>query len=197
ITRNYTHNEQLFIYCCGMIVSRATFYVAEAITAVGQFIQQTFPHPAVIPSHIFYDNACNLLKHLRRHHNRHFANCNLIVDVFHSHIHTDTDTFCQQNCIPKLFPELKTADGKWIFNTSVAEQTNVWFGAFQPMTREMSLVRYNFFLDEMIRLRNEWMVQELQTKNAHPWIRDINRIIADYDEEHNSQQAENDMEVDI
>lgn len=34
ITRKYTHNEQLFVRCCGVILSRATFYHAEGIASV-------------------------------------------------------------------------------------------------------------------------------------------------------------------
>ncbi|KAF9006349.1 hypothetical protein BDZ89DRAFT_1025657 [Hymenopellis radicata] len=181
IARNYTHNEQLFIFCCGVIVSRATFFVAEAVSAVNKFLKETFPHPALIPSHIFYDNACNLLKHIRHIGDDHFKDSNLVVDVFHSHIHSGEDEFCQKNCFPTLFPVLKTADGKWRLNSSVAEQTNVWFGAFQAMTREMSAIRYNFFLDEMITLRNEWMVSELDKNNTHPRLRDLAGIIEEYE----------------
>lgn len=36
-TRKYTHNEQLFVRCCGIIVSRATFYHAEGVAAVKVF----------------------------------------------------------------------------------------------------------------------------------------------------------------
>ena len=34
LTRKYTHNEQLFIYSCGIIVSRGTLFSAEGILAV-------------------------------------------------------------------------------------------------------------------------------------------------------------------
>lgn len=33
-TRRWTHNEQLFVRCCGIIISRATFYGSEAIHGV-------------------------------------------------------------------------------------------------------------------------------------------------------------------
>ena len=33
-SRRWTHNEQLFVRCCGVIVSRATFFGSEAISAV-------------------------------------------------------------------------------------------------------------------------------------------------------------------
>ena len=32
--RNYTHNEQLLVMCCGIIIARATFYTSEAVSSV-------------------------------------------------------------------------------------------------------------------------------------------------------------------
>jgi hypothetical protein len=34
LSRRWTHNEQLIVRCCGIILSRATFFGSEAITAV-------------------------------------------------------------------------------------------------------------------------------------------------------------------
>jgi hypothetical protein len=34
LSRRWTHNEQLFVWCCGIIASRATFYGSEAISSV-------------------------------------------------------------------------------------------------------------------------------------------------------------------
>lgn len=42
-------------------------------------------------------------------------------------------------------------DGKWRFNTSICEETNVWFGGFISVVQDMEATRYNFFLDEMIK----------------------------------------------
>lgn len=33
-TRRWTHNEQLVVRPCGIVIGRATFYAAEAMTAV-------------------------------------------------------------------------------------------------------------------------------------------------------------------
>jgi hypothetical protein len=33
-SRNWTNNEQLFVRCCGVIISRATFFGSEGITGV-------------------------------------------------------------------------------------------------------------------------------------------------------------------
>ncbi|KAK7024905.1 hypothetical protein R3P38DRAFT_2951693 [Favolaschia claudopus] len=171
--RRWTHNEQLMVRCCGIIISRATFFGSEAITSVKQFIHVTFPDnfPGSLPSFIWYDNNCQLLRHLFAStdpRDARLADVGFPVDVFHaSRKHKDSDEFCVFNCSPVTFPELM--DGKnWVFNSSAAEQTNKWFGQFQPIVKEMAVLRYNFFLDEMISLRNEWMVERLRLEGHRP-----------------------------
>jgi hypothetical protein len=119
-----------------------------------------------MPTHIFFDNNCSMKKVVRD--DPAFENVALPVDVFHFKCkHSKTDTFCQENCNPALFPELISADGKgWYFNSSVAEQTNAWFGGFQPICREMLPDKYDFFLDEMILQRNR-IVKEKLSKDGH------------------------------
>jgi CxC6 like cysteine cluster associated with KDZ transposases len=34
MSRRWTHNEQLFVRCCGVIISRATFFGSEGVTGV-------------------------------------------------------------------------------------------------------------------------------------------------------------------
>ena len=93
------------------------------------------------------------------------------MDVFHaSKKHSNTDAFCQENCNPALFPELSDEVLKWIFNSSVAEQGNAWFGQFLPVVREMSQAHYNFFLDEMIAVYNEFRSQVLAKRHLRPRI---------------------------
>ncbi|KAF8573676.1 hypothetical protein K439DRAFT_1624888 [Ramaria rubella] len=133
-----THNEQLMIRPCGVIISRATFFGSEAISAVRI--------------------GCH-----------HFDQMAVVVDVFHfQRKHKESDGFCQEHCNPALFPELYV-NGRWVFNSSIAEQTNVWFGGFLAIVREMSAVRFNFFLDEMIKQCNRFTIAELACKGHHPW----------------------------
>ncbi|KAF7288473.1 hypothetical protein HMN09_01389500 [Mycena chlorophos] len=180
LTRFWTHNDQLFILCCGVIISRTTFYHDEGVSSVAQFLISTFPKPWLFPTHNFYDHACGLLQHLQTPVNaalfKLFECVRLVVDVFHAlhHHKDDGETFCNQNTNPALCPELHdVAEGKWLLNSSIAEQTNVWYGAFQPITREMSAFRFNFFLDEMIMLRNEWFVGELGKNGKMPFTLDF------------------------
>ena len=192
LTRRFTHNEQLIVRCCGIILARATFFEAESVSnafvshlcahvgnscdAAQEFLLQTFPStwPRAQPSFCFFDNNCSLLKHvmaseqLRSHS---IADIGLPVDVFHAITkHKDSDAFCQMHCNPAGFPELYDKSDKWVFNSSAAEQTNVWFGKFLAVVREMGEVNYNFFLDEMVIIHNEWQEGVLAARGAQPTL---------------------------
>ena len=67
-----------------------------------------------------------------------------------------------------MYPELFDESGKWIFNSSAAEQANAWIVRFRPIVRDMLQHRFNFFLDEMILLRNETFVAKLSHLEKGP-----------------------------
>ena len=50
----------------------------------------------------------------------------------------------------KAYPELLDASGGFYFNSLIAEQTNVWFSMFHNICREITAVKYDFFLNEMV-----------------------------------------------
>ncbi|KAF8573172.1 hypothetical protein K439DRAFT_1399876 [Ramaria rubella] len=174
----WTHNKQLFVRCCGIITSCATFFVSKGIS--GDFLKVTFPacYHGAMPSYIFYDNNCHLMAHLMAHllhtGDTYFSNVGLLVDVFHfKSKHKETDIICQSHCNPARFRELvggADTRNQWIFNSSAAEQANVWFGKFTSNVREMLPHRYNFYLDEMIAIRNQFIVSELVRKGQVPHI---------------------------
>ncbi|KAJ7858746.1 hypothetical protein B0H13DRAFT_2571333, partial [Mycena leptocephala] len=171
LARSWTHNEQLFVRCCGIILSRATMFGSEGVSGVKNFLKATFPpqYPGALPSYIFYDNNCSFLKHLRTCDDHYFENVGLPVDVFHFKCkHSEADVFCQIHCNPARFRELIDADGKWVFNSSAAEQANVWFGKFQSVVQDMPIIKYNFFLDEMISVHNEHVAAELRDQGHAP-----------------------------
>jgi hypothetical protein len=164
---SWSHNEQLFVRCCGVIISQATFYGSEGLTGVvvgrlipskftsfltifQTFLKATFPplYPGAIPSYIFYDNNCSLVKHLVTSGDHYFDHVGLPVDVWHFKCkHKDGDVFCQLHCNPARFRELIGNDNTWIFNSSAAEQSNVWFGKFKtPSKRCPSFGVYTDYL---------------------------------------------------
>jgi hypothetical protein len=144
-----------------------------------------WPTKASLPNVLWHDNNCNIVKMLRNdpdeHRHNYFENVALPVDVFHfKSKHKESDVDCGANCNPYIWPELRTEDGKWRFNSSAAEQTNAWFGGFQSMVQEMPVERYNFLLDEMIKRRNRALVKDLHRhqKAPHNIPREI--LLADY-----------------
>ena len=181
-TRSWTHNEQLAVVPCGIILGRDTLFGAEAISSVAvcshglsyvialtrfqEFLKRIFYVESLKPDHIIFDNNCGLAHHVKT--DPFFADIGLSVDVFHfKSKHSETDTFCQENCNPAAFPELLGEDGNsWFFNSSVAEQINVWFGGYHVICREMLVDKYDFFLDQII-LRHNCVTQEKLGKQGH------------------------------
>ncbi|TFK85189.1 hypothetical protein K466DRAFT_495238 [Polyporus arcularius HHB13444] len=177
--RRWTHNEQLMFWTCGVIISRATFYESESVHNALTFILATFPDhlPRALPSYLFFDNNCNLLKHILHNHEHRLDDVGLPVDVFHAlRKHKESDGFCVMNCNPANFKELYSELLGWLFNSSAAEQGNVWFGKFMPVVREMSEIHYNFFLDEMILIHNEQRVALLEKRGLHPRLVPIEEL---------------------
>lgn len=99
----------------------------------------------------------------------HLTRMGFPVDVFHAiKKHGAQDVYCQEHCNPAGFPELLDDQRNWIFNSSVCEQINVWFGKFLPVVWEMSEVHFNFFLDEMISIHNAFKVATLHSTGRRP-----------------------------
>ncbi|KAI0037478.1 hypothetical protein FA95DRAFT_1551550 [Auriscalpium vulgare] len=169
--RRKTHNEQLVVCCCGVIAARATMYGAESISGVKDFLKAVYGRPEHLPGCIFYDCNCKLQAHLRKQKDWFFLRSILAVDVFHFKCkHKESDEFCQKHCNPAQWPELSDGEGNWVFNSSAAEQANVWLGGYLAIVREMLAYRFDFFLDEMIKLRNERLVARLEVQGKAPYI---------------------------
>ncbi|OSC98756.1 hypothetical protein PYCCODRAFT_1417417 [Trametes coccinea BRFM310] len=172
--RRRTHNEETCVASCGVILGRATMFGSEAVSGVLEFWKRLFPTSASLPGVLWHDQNCRLWSMLQNEDEQtrnFFQNIALPVDVFHFKCkHKETDVVCGTHCNPYIWPELRTSDGKWRFNSSAAEQSNVWFGKFQAMVREMHVDRYNFFLDEMVKRRNRMRVKELEKKGYRPFL---------------------------
>ncbi|KAJ2915278.1 hypothetical protein MD484_g5125, partial [Candolleomyces efflorescens] len=103
--RKRTHNEQILVAPCGVIIARETFFNAEAIPSIVEMIKNTYTHRHK-PNHIIFDNNCSVAKHVKN--DEFFRDVGLAVDVFHFKCkHSQTDTFCQENCNPHSFLELR------------------------------------------------------------------------------------------
>ncbi|EEB87734.1 hypothetical protein MPER_14811, partial [Moniliophthora perniciosa FA553] len=100
---------------------------------VGEFACDTFEGRRK-PDYFFFDSNCILRKHANNDTRLKdfFANVGMPVDVFHfKSKHKASDKFCGENCNPWGFSDLWRKDEKgnvhWVFNSSVAEETNSWF----------------------------------------------------------------------
>jgi hypothetical protein len=126
-----------------------------------------------MPAVLWHDNNCGIfpmLQHESAAVQARFEGTILPVDVFHFKCkHKADHTECNTHCNPMLFKEILMDGDKWRFNSSAAEQTNAWLGGYQSMVREMEVVRYNFFLDEMIMRRNRSLIAELERKGKKPY----------------------------
>ncbi len=116
------------------------------------------------PDYIIFDNNCMLAKHVKN--DPFFKDIGLAIDVFHFKCkHSEEDKFCQEHCNPYVFPKLCGEGRKgWYFNTSIAEQTNVWFGGYHLICWEMKMTKYQFYLDKMIlqhnKITHEWLTKK-------------------------------------
>ncbi|KII92428.1 hypothetical protein PLICRDRAFT_134020 [Plicaturopsis crispa FD-325 SS-3] len=172
--RRRTHNEELCVGSCGMVLGRGTFFGSEAPNGVRTFWKRLFPTKESLPGVLWYDNNCQIIKMLNNDppdEREYFGNVALPVDVFHFKCkHKESDEVCGLYCNPYNWQELRTEDDKaWRFNSSAAEQTNAWFGGFSSIVREMQVARYNFFLDEMIKRRNRLIKKDLERRGKAPW----------------------------
>ncbi|KAG1823236.1 hypothetical protein EV424DRAFT_1538567 [Suillus variegatus] len=128
----HTNNEQLIVRPCGIISGRGTMYHHEAVSNVLIMVKKMFSLPrACKPQHLIYDSNCNALREVESRKIVFFEGMGMCVDAFHHKTkHKASDVFCRERCDMKAYPELLDDDGKYYFNSSIAEQTNVWFGSF-------------------------------------------------------------------
>ena len=134
-----------------------------------------FPNRASAPTFMFYDNNCNLRRHLTAQNpNDHLLKMGLVVDVFHhQNKHKQNTEECEKYCNPACYQDLKVVKNgqlQWRFNSSVCEQQNSWIVKFQPMLREMGESVYTFFLDEVIRIRNDELISKLRRQGHNPYF---------------------------
>ncbi|KAF8226601.1 hypothetical protein L208DRAFT_1301045, partial [Tricholoma matsutake] len=150
----------------------ATMFGAEAVSNFLVMVKNAFSVPgAQKPEHLVYDSNCDAKQQAMASGDPFFADMGMSVDVWHFlNKHKVTHEFCQVHCNPAMYPELMNEDGDWYFNTSVTEQTNAWLGGYHSMCHEMLPAKFNFFLDEMVWLRNIEMLRTLEAGGYNPHI---------------------------
>lgn len=131
-------------------------------------VKKAFSVPGALkPDYIFYDSNCQARKQAEK--DPWFRNIVMCVDSWHfNNKHKTSDTYCRTYCNPHHYAELLDEFGKWFFNSSVAEQVNAWLQGYHSICREMLPVKFNFFLDEMIRLRNIELLKRQEKAGQRP-----------------------------
>lgn len=123
-----------------------------------EFIEETSERPEII----VYDDACHLSKYIQNSNlfirkserAKILSNCIIVCDRFHFLTHVDK--WCQKNCNPDLIPELEDV------NTSVCEETNLWFGRFKHAFKHMNYQRFHFLLYILSNEYNKFKLVDYQ-----------------------------------
>jgi hypothetical protein len=158
------------MFWCVLFFKSIISLLSHSNTTFQHMIKTTFSVPgAQKPEHVMYDSNCNALREVQSCQDRWFDDVGMCVDAFHYRTkHKEGDHFCQTRCNPADYPELLNADGSWYFNSSIAEQVNVWLGGYHNIIREMLPDKYDFFLDEMVMRRNRALIQRMEETGKFP-----------------------------
>lgn len=73
----------------------------------------------------------------------------------------------------KLLSQLENDDGNWVLNPSFSELADILHGKFASICRNMTSVQYNFFLAEMVHLRNIWRGEKVKNQDYISHLQDI------------------------
>jgi len=88
------------------------------------------------PEHIMYNSCC--LAWQQAENIPWFDGIGMCVDPWHfENKHKNTHEYCRIHCNVQDYPELLTEDGKWYFNTSIAEQVKCVAWGYHAICREM------------------------------------------------------------
>jgi hypothetical protein len=87
---------------------------------------------------MWYNNNCHAAVMLAKENDEYFEDVALPVDIFHQKTkHAEDDAFCGRNCNAVIWHELINDAGGWTFNSSAAEQVNLWIGGYYAIARLM------------------------------------------------------------
>ena len=119
-----------------------------------EYLEQSLIKPDII----VYDDACHLEKYVQASNKfkrdsqraQLLLQRTIVCDRFHFLLHKDK--WCKENCDPDKIKELIG------INTSVCEETNLWFGNFKHAVKHMNFERYNFFLFNLADEYNKFKI---------------------------------------
>ena len=103
-----------------------------------------YNHLQVDPEIIYHDFACSLEEYCLNHEAGYFKNTQSFYDIFHGYNHTSSKI-----CSSKKLIHLNTV------KSSICEHFNSYLQYIKSSAKQMSQEHFIFFLQFMIRLRNE------------------------------------------
>ena len=155
-----------FLVACtsnGLIADIQEFCGAESVSQRYLFVarlKSSFPDLAVL----VHDDACHLRRFAdKRAHQSSFAKklafpeMMYAIDKFHARGHVDE--WCLNNCHPRCEAVKEAIEG---VNTSICEITFTWAARFKHSFRKMGKYTASFFMNEMVQMRNDRMLREIQ-----------------------------------
>ncbi|KAJ3320902.1 hypothetical protein HDU76_000196 [Blyttiomyces sp. JEL0837] len=157
-TRRYVPAIFSAVLSCGCIQYVEKFFTYESNQEVIRFTQKVVKHlESKHPSHrtiLYYDRACKLYRSMTSDVESAslLANLALLVDFFHFRGHNDE--YCRNHCNPHTAEKQFQQAGLNKFNTSAAEQANVWFSRISHMLRYIDSELHDFYLFSLIDFRN-------------------------------------------
>jgi hypothetical protein len=166
------HCVQTFQWTCGIPIAWGKCYSAESLPQVFKMMENIWDSAVTTderPSFMFYDDACNLLRHLTESHpeSTWLHSTRFIVDAFHYITHRATDEVCRLWCNPSPAdgsqPDLlhiqENDEGEPVlvraFNSEAAEQLNSWLTGFEGQLRQMSHITFDFFIECLFLIYKE------------------------------------------
>ncbi|KAJ3303317.1 hypothetical protein HDU76_005372 [Blyttiomyces sp. JEL0837] len=125
---------------------------------------------------IYYDRACKLYQTLENDpQTKHLlGKVAFLVDLFHFRGHNDT--YCREKCNPITAGVEFEKAGMEKFNTSAAEQVNVWFGRISHMLRYIDPKLHDFYLYSLVDYRNRVDVGDEDEENGRNEITKLMKI---------------------
>ncbi|ORY43720.1 hypothetical protein BCR33DRAFT_738458 [Rhizoclosmatium globosum] len=165
-------------YACGRILNVVKMFRFETHDDVLEALITTFEGSGQFPFVLYYDKACRLLQSLVvqiRQGNDEVKKAQLlavydrvalIVDKFHFRGHQDE--YCEMWCNPTFVDSVLKKKG-YIkkFNTSAAEQGNVWFSGISHILRDLDAVTHDFFLFSLVDKRNSGFDNKVFPLTSH------------------------------
>eukprot|EP00971_Amphidinium_carterae_P339476 6477309-Amphidinium_carterae.1 len=145
----------------GFVLEAMEFLGGESLTQRAAFLAlcvQSFPCLQTF----VHDDAC----HLRKFMDHWFPDCprlrwpqmTYIVDKLHARGHVDE--WCRENCHPNLPAHQQLLEEA---NTSTCETLFTWFSGYKPSFRHMNRATARFFVNELLDLRNSWMLGDARS----------------------------------